>query len=466
MVAQAPNLVLGLQFHLVEELAVARIGRTGEHEVLPDQDTGFVAHAVEDVPLVDAAAPHAEAVHAGRYGVRKEPPVVLSGRPGGKHRNRNPVGPSAEDRVPVDQRHEGFTLLILPAQNFGAAHGEAGRRFRGERERGIVLAGEGEADHMEGALAHGQGPPKPRVAHAEAEAAGGAARTQFDCLLRLGQHGSRLVDDLRIKAAAAAPLRDDVHVADDHGMLGGGITQGHGGHLAHIREGRVQCHRVQAFQHGCRMDPRTGKAGCPVPPRPALAAAGMDPRSVEARGQHTVDTLQGRVDLGCRAEVDDEFVGSIPEILVHLETVFSEVVLGDADPDPVQIDRAPAVHVVQDEGDTCSRRVERGVHVELDAEDPVDLLDPTAVAVVESNHRIRNPPDRVEEGQDVGGPGRVQPGPVCGIRETQWHPERDVLMSADAPPCVAEILLRGHVEVTVSGNFGKFNNKNALVVAF
>ncbi len=98
-----------LSLHLGHEIGVViRIRGTGKHEILPDKDTQFVAEPVENVLLVDAAAPGPQHVHVGRHGQIQELPVSAFIHLAEEGIGRDPVGPFGEDFNPV--QHEGEEL--------------------------------------------------------------------------------------------------------------------------------------------------------------------------------------------------------------------------------------------------------------------------------------------------------------------------------------------------------------------
>ena len=66
MMAQAADVVLRFGFDVRHEIGVeAGIGAAGEHEILPDGDSVFVAQIIKGIVFVDAAAPNAQHIHVG-----------------------------------------------------------------------------------------------------------------------------------------------------------------------------------------------------------------------------------------------------------------------------------------------------------------------------------------------------------------------------------------------------------------
>ena len=65
MRAEPADLIVDLGAHFGEEVRRRGIEIAGEHEVLPDQQAELVAEIVEEILLVEAAAPDADHVHVG-----------------------------------------------------------------------------------------------------------------------------------------------------------------------------------------------------------------------------------------------------------------------------------------------------------------------------------------------------------------------------------------------------------------
>ena len=106
VVAQAPDLVLGLLRHAQLERVGARLHFVAEHEVLPDHQAELVAQAVEFVRLVVAAAPVADDIHVRRLGGFENPTIVRRGHAIRETVEGNHVGSLCEDRNAVDHEFE------------------------------------------------------------------------------------------------------------------------------------------------------------------------------------------------------------------------------------------------------------------------------------------------------------------------------------------------------------------------
>ncbi len=112
VVTQASHVALGLAPHHRRPNASIRVVRAAEGEILPDQDAELVAHVVEVVALVKAAAPDAQHVHAGVERLL-DARAVLGFRDGrGERMIRDPVGAERVEALPVDLELEGLAEAI------------------------------------------------------------------------------------------------------------------------------------------------------------------------------------------------------------------------------------------------------------------------------------------------------------------------------------------------------------------
>ena len=63
MVAQSNHILFGLEFDALEDGLMGRVDAATEHEILPDEQSQFVTGLVENIVLVDAAAPNTNHGH-------------------------------------------------------------------------------------------------------------------------------------------------------------------------------------------------------------------------------------------------------------------------------------------------------------------------------------------------------------------------------------------------------------------
>src|SRR5215472_14343693 len=111
MVTNPPHRLLGLSADALEERLVGWIKSASKEEVLPDEQTQLITEIVEDVGLVDAAAPDAQHVHVG---FDRESKQILI--PGFTHPRQNevawyPVGTPTEDGYTVHLKAEARSRL-------------------------------------------------------------------------------------------------------------------------------------------------------------------------------------------------------------------------------------------------------------------------------------------------------------------------------------------------------------------
>ena len=65
VIAQPCDVVAGLLPDVFQKPRIARIHAATEHEVLPDENSHFVAEVIEVITLINASAPNAQHVHVG-----------------------------------------------------------------------------------------------------------------------------------------------------------------------------------------------------------------------------------------------------------------------------------------------------------------------------------------------------------------------------------------------------------------
>lgn len=110
VLCDAAHLLQGFLADVVEEGAVGGVEGAGEVEVLPHHDAQRVAEVVEEVGLVDAAAPDAEHVEVGLFGGGEKVAVLLLERGGenGEGVARYPVGALGKEGLSVLVEGEGL----------------------------------------------------------------------------------------------------------------------------------------------------------------------------------------------------------------------------------------------------------------------------------------------------------------------------------------------------------------------
>jgi len=79
-------------FHILQKSGIARKHGTGKHEVLPNQNSVFVAQIVKPVVFVNSTTPNAQHVEIGDFGGMNHFLVHFVGYPGSKNIVWNVVG--------------------------------------------------------------------------------------------------------------------------------------------------------------------------------------------------------------------------------------------------------------------------------------------------------------------------------------------------------------------------------------
>lgn len=69
---QSPYIIPSFLFDLLEKGWICRVARTGEGEILPDEDSKLVAGVVEVVFFVDSTSPYSEPCEYGNLGVSRD----------------------------------------------------------------------------------------------------------------------------------------------------------------------------------------------------------------------------------------------------------------------------------------------------------------------------------------------------------------------------------------------------------
>ena len=114
-VAQSPPLKLRLGARAGDKFPIRRIKGAGKHEVLPNQQSKFVAQIVKILALIDATTPHADHVHVGLRRADEITFVISPSQPGHKAMCRNPVRSFRKNRPAVDHELKRLAPFILMA---------------------------------------------------------------------------------------------------------------------------------------------------------------------------------------------------------------------------------------------------------------------------------------------------------------------------------------------------------------
>ena len=256
VVAEPPHLVAEFPLHEVEEGGVGGIEGAGEHRVLPDEETEFVAKVVELIGLVAAASPDPEHVHVGGLGRVEEVGHALALPARGQGVGGNPVGALGEDLASVDAEDERTADGVVDGQHFEAAKADSLAEFVGPaclRARG--------PDHelVEGLLPIAGGPPALDPVEFEGEAGSAFARRTVD------ENLSLVTIDFRGDGGPARGLGAKVDMDIEAPSTAPEIL-GFGRHIFDARAlERHECYAI--------VDAARHEAGAPIPAGHALGLA-------------------------------------------------------------------------------------------------------------------------------------------------------------------------------------------------
>ncbi len=420
------DVLLGLGEDLATQRFVLRVGRAGEREVLPHQQSQLVAQLVEVVGLVDAAAPDAHQVAADIDDASQHILQPLAGHPSGQHVQWDPVDALDQYRLVVDDDGEPRSCVIGgPVQGGGAEADPAplgvqqatvriAQQHPGRGQRGIPVP-----DRMPAAGAGnlpGEGDRAPT---------GG----QSPC------HDGGLVDhDLdgqRIAVAGVAALDADVHPQ----CAGPAAYAGHDPHLG-------QPGPAPRLQERGPPDPGPGQRRPPVP--------------AEATG-HLADEVE-RFGVGVRARADpgpQRLRLGVGRAQVHGEPPLGAVVVrrrpdgvpvaavhvpAAAQRPPVQRDARDRVQAGEHHVDPLA--VDGGDRREGPLVDPVGAADPGDGVLVAVDHRVRDEPGAQQIVMHrTGHPprDRVSEERPRLLRQRRGsvlvHPQRPAVVERQAAPC-------------------------------
>ena len=95
-----------------EKFWPSRIYRTGEHKILPDEQSLFVAKVIEIFHLIDPPSPDADHVHMRPLRARQQILIVLSGKATDKAVRGNPIRALRKDRPAVYHELKAFAEFI------------------------------------------------------------------------------------------------------------------------------------------------------------------------------------------------------------------------------------------------------------------------------------------------------------------------------------------------------------------
>ena len=121
---QSNNLIARFIFNFFQKFVSRRIKRTGEHEVLPDHQTHFVAKIIEKILLIISATPNPDHIHVGVFGSLKQFASAFRRCRRRQCIGRNPIGPLAENFTSVHFKCKAGTRFIHVGNEFKFAQAD------------------------------------------------------------------------------------------------------------------------------------------------------------------------------------------------------------------------------------------------------------------------------------------------------------------------------------------------------
>ncbi|OPZ84042.1 MAG: hypothetical protein BWY76_02017 [bacterium ADurb.Bin429] len=370
VVAQAAHVIFRFRAHARHESVVkGGIRGAGEHEVLPDAETAFIAERVKQVVLVDASAPHAQHVHVGGGGVIEQAGVIGGHEARGEGVGGNPVGALGEKRHAVDDELETLAPLVGVAVQLQRAQADALRRGVQHGARRIM---ERHRHRIQRLRAQVVRPPELRVVHRERGV--GAAAGQ--------RHGG-----FRHRRA----VQRDGHRRGQRGaahLLGGdGGVYGHPSRRLRVILGEMhvrQPRRVEGHQRDVAPDATGDKHRAPVP----AEVAGLFAQPCAAlRFLRTEPSRHAPVRVLCSAigfgggEADLQRVCAGAQVRFDVEFPDAEHIVRAADFHAVDGDGCQRVQPIAAQQHAVMRR-QRGVYGDGARVNPIRLADPLETVLV------------------------------------------------------------------------------------
>ena len=262
MVAQTAHLLRDLRLHIPGKLLdLDRVGRAGEHEILPHAEAQLVAEVIEDVRLVNSAAPYANHVHVGIGRRLEQRPRQGRRHPRRQRVGRHPVGALREERHAIDLEAERLAPAVGLADQFQRAQSDPAVLTVDHVARGI-----GQFNHqfVEGLRPQIPRPPQLRIPNLQFRTGAAAAQGR----LPGRDHGALERQSCPCaERRPGGPLRRDGH-RERHLPPGVPLDDLHIG----------QAPRVESVQVDRAPDAARGDRGGPIPPEAVRRLAHMAER--------------------------------------------------------------------------------------------------------------------------------------------------------------------------------------------
>src|SRR2546421_8029402 len=129
MIPQTLHVIGGFLAHVFKKRFIARIQATAEHEILPDENSHFVAKLIEIVTLINSAAPNPQHIHVSVAHGLNQFAILILGNAARKTIGRNPVAAFGKDRHTVNDEGEAFTGVVTLLPEFQATQTSASTGF-------------------------------------------------------------------------------------------------------------------------------------------------------------------------------------------------------------------------------------------------------------------------------------------------------------------------------------------------
>lgn len=372
-------MLLRLGAHAFQKCLVVWWRGAGKHEVLPDEETEFVAEIIKVLAFVDAPTPDAEEIHVGEGGGADVALIVAAREAGDEGVGGYPVGTLDENGATVDEKTKTFAPLVRTAVECNGPQSDAAGELESGRGGGGWIGG-GDFDVVERLRALAGRPPKLRVGDVEGEWRGRAT-------CRSGEK-------------RAGGSRHDPSVESDASFDGDGNC---GGEFRNESErdsaavvGVVLCDAdvdesvvAPGFETDVAPDAGSDEARSPVPAKLALLFAqyGAAAYGIIAFGW-TVFEADGTDGFECAGKDEAEFVGAGAEQGFYVEAVAGEHVVSDGHLAVVEVEGGKGVEAVGNELNVLFRE-ERWRDVEASAVFPIAFLNPLQIEFVGAVEGIR-----------------------------------------------------------------------------
>src|SRR5947207_2403719 len=121
MIPQTLHVIGGFLAHVFKKRFIARIQAAAEHEILPDENSHFVAKLIEIITLIDSTAPYPKHVHISVAHRPNQFAILVFGNTTGKTIGWNPVAAFGKDRHAVNHKGKAFTGVVTLSPQLEAA---------------------------------------------------------------------------------------------------------------------------------------------------------------------------------------------------------------------------------------------------------------------------------------------------------------------------------------------------------